>query len=77
MSSSQFTIFCIILIALFPLHERMLVDGQGVGAKPTCKQTPCHELKPNHTCSCCSSKVKAQNMCYMSQEECTRRCGKP
>nr|VDC86955.1 unnamed protein product [Brassica oleracea] len=77
MSSSQFTIFCIILIALFPLHECMFVDGQGAAAKAICTQTPCHELKENHTCSCCSSKVKAQNLCYMSQEECTRRCGKP
>nr|VDC86953.1 unnamed protein product [Brassica oleracea] len=72
MSSSQFTIFCIILIALFPLHECMVQQLKQFAIK-----NPCHELKENHTCSCCSSKVKAQNLCYMSQEECTRRCGKP
>ncbi|CAN6975304.1 unnamed protein product [Brassica rapa subsp. trilocularis] len=74
MSSSQFAIFCIILIALFPLHE--FVDGQGLEAgKETCKQIKCGKDK-NLTCPCCVSKAGLQNRCYKSIEECSLRCGK-
>ncbi|XP_056867157.1 EMBRYO SURROUNDING FACTOR 1-like protein 8 [Raphanus sativus] len=66
MSSSQFAIFCIILIALFPLHE--FVDGQG-----TCKQTPCPNAKDkNKTCFCCPS----NNRCYATKDTCAGWCGK-
>ncbi|KAF8080268.1 hypothetical protein N665_0960s0001 [Sinapis alba] len=75
MSSSQFAIFCTILIALFPLHE--FVDGQGLDAgKSTCKETKCSKDK-NLTCPCCVSIAGLKNRCFKSMEECSRACGKP
>ncbi|KAF8044613.1 hypothetical protein N665_0362s0007 [Sinapis alba] len=70
MSSSQFTIFCIILIVLFPLHE-----FQGVqvvkAAKGTCEQKTCPNLKTkDKTCFCCSS----DKGCHQTKKICTGWC---
>ncbi|CAN7074766.1 unnamed protein product [Brassica oleracea var. botrytis] len=48
MSSSQFTIFYIILIALIPFHEHMYVDGQSLNAgKETSATSGLKQLKIN------------------------------
>ncbi|KAF8093699.1 hypothetical protein N665_0380s0019 [Sinapis alba] len=80
MSSSQFTIFCIISIVLFPLHE--FVDGQGLetgnAARVTCEQVKCPGIKnEDDNCYCCPSKTKEKKKCYAYKELCTRFCGKP
>ncbi|KAL0690932.1 hypothetical protein Bca4012_090611 [Brassica carinata] len=76
MSSSQFTVFYIILIALIPFHERIDVDGQSLNAgKETCKQIKCNKEK-NLTCPCCLFKAENWYKCYKSMEECSRFCGK-
>ncbi|CAN7099525.1 unnamed protein product [Brassica rapa subsp. narinosa] len=74
MSSSQFTIFCIILIVFIPLHE--FVDGQVLGVgKESCKQMKCgggNKL----TCPCCVSNDGLQYRCYEKMEYCKGRCGR-
>ncbi|XP_048610298.1 EMBRYO SURROUNDING FACTOR 1-like protein 9 [Brassica napus] len=65
MSSSQFAIFCVIWIALSPLHE--FVDA----AKGTCNQTTCPKLKTkDKTCICCSSDKR----CYPTKQRCGGWC---
>ncbi|CAN7114531.1 unnamed protein product [Brassica rapa subsp. narinosa] len=65
MSSSQFAIFCIILIALSPLQE--FVDA----AKGTCDQKVCPKLKTkDKTCFCCSS----TKGCYGTKLSCEGWC---
>ncbi|KAL0705626.1 hypothetical protein Bca4012_072055 [Brassica carinata] len=57
MLSSQFVIVFIILIALFRLHECIVVDGQGLETgKETCKQTKWGKHK-NLTCLFVSPKL--------------------
>ncbi|CAN6975393.1 unnamed protein product, partial [Brassica oleracea var. botrytis] len=57
MSSSQFAIFCIILIALFPLHE--FVDGQIIERpfmppEKTCTEIQCPTKRDKaRRCFCC------------------------
>ncbi|CAN6870186.1 unnamed protein product [Brassica oleracea] len=71
MSSSKFVILCIVLIALFPLHE--FVDGQGLKAsdasRETCKQLQCDKIDKK-LCSCCVSKARTMDRCYQRKEDC-------
>ncbi|WZZ52987.1 hypothetical protein YC2023_053094 [Brassica napus] len=71
MSSSQLPIFCIIMIALFPLHE--FVHGQGLNAgnaaKQTCKQMNCDTQDKNRSCSCCVTKSGKPLWCHKSKDE--------
>ncbi|KAL0694100.1 hypothetical protein Bca4012_061280 [Brassica carinata] len=70
MASSQFAIFCIILIALFPLHE--FVDGQGL--IKGCVPTNCDSRDKKRSCSCCYNPSKLKTICFKSKAECTAAC---
>ncbi|XP_056843979.1 EMBRYO SURROUNDING FACTOR 1-like protein 8 [Raphanus sativus] len=73
MSSSQFVIFCIILITLFPRRE--FVDGQVLGVgKEACKQIKCGEDNKLN-CNCCVSNDGNQYRCYAKMEFCKEMCG--
>ncbi|KAF8057315.1 hypothetical protein N665_1259s0002 [Sinapis alba] len=74
MSPSQFAIFCIILITLFPLHE--FVDGQVLGpGLETCVQIKCGENNELN-CPCCVAVDGLQYRCFPDMKHCLLYCGK-
>ncbi|CAH8336335.1 unnamed protein product [Eruca vesicaria subsp. sativa] len=71
MSSSQLTIFCIILIALFPLHE--FVNGQGGKAgKFYCQALNCDANDKNRSCFICKRPKTSHR--FNSMAECNAAC---
>ncbi|KAL0694099.1 hypothetical protein Bca4012_061279 [Brassica carinata] len=67
MSSSQFAIFCIILIYLFTLHECMCRQGTSLACVPT----NCDNKDKNRNCVCCFNPTKRKTTCFKSKAKCT------
>ncbi|KAH0883362.1 hypothetical protein HID58_059458 [Brassica napus] len=71
MSSSQFAIFCAILITLFPLHE--FVDGQG-GNAGFCVPVNCDTNDKNRSCATCHIASPRKSLSFKSLAECNAGC---
>ncbi|WZY92747.1 hypothetical protein YC2023_065076 [Brassica napus] len=71
MSSSHLAIFCVILIALFPLHE--FVDGQGANAG-FCVPVNCDTNDKNRSCATCHIASPRKTLSFKSLAECKAGC---
>ncbi|KAG7557678.1 hypothetical protein ISN44_As11g036430 [Arabidopsis suecica] len=73
MSSSQFAIFCIILIALFPLYECVQREGLETIKKgeKQCIRTKCNDGSKG-LCYCCTSITPMK--CFFQEARCVQRC---
>ncbi|CAN7005796.1 unnamed protein product [Brassica rapa subsp. trilocularis] len=72
MSSSQFAIFYIVLIAVFSLHEFVSGQVNDLPVKRHCQQMSCANGTIK-TCFCCLT-IKKTNRCYWTKRRCMRRC---
>ncbi|WZY76245.1 hypothetical protein YC2023_022629 [Brassica napus] len=76
MFSLQYTIFCIILIALFPLHDFVGGEGLKAGNQPNsfCSPIPCDTKDKTRSCAHCYRPSERKTSFFKSREECAAAC---